>query len=72
MSVVEFQREPDAGVIELLESALERAKAGDLVEVVIVGNLPAEGGFLTLYSIADRWRLLGALEYAKHRVNLDG
>lgn len=62
---------PDQDVIDALETALEMARAGQLVEVVIVGNVKdADGpGYWRSAAFDDRWRLLGALEYAKDAVH---
>ena len=48
-----------------LRSAAERVERGDISELVIVMNDREENAFASWGMFEDRWRLLGALEYAK-------
>lgn len=63
--------EPDQDVIDVLEAALEMARAGNLVDVVVVGSVKdSDGiGYWRAAEYMDRWRILGALEYAKDGVH---
>lgn len=50
-----------------LESIIARARAGELTDMVMVCAGKDDEGMMTLRAteFQDRWRLLGALEYAK-------
>jgi len=54
-----------AGLIDLAD----RFEAGDITECVVVFNDREEAAFASWGSFDDRWRLLGALEYAKAGVH---
>lgn len=53
-----------------MEDIIAQAKRGEVVDIVVVcsGYFDGEPGFLRTTSFEDRWRLLGALEYAKQAV----
>ena len=57
--------------VDILSECLEMAKRGEFLDVVVVGNVnDADGlGFYRAAKFEDRWRLLGALEYAKDGVH---
>lgn len=57
-----------AEVIRVLEDALELAKDGTLVEIVMVGILDTEQVRVSYTPTMDMLRRLGALELAKHDV----
>ena len=64
-------RKPDEGTVANLEKLLERAKRGDITDVVIVGSSFGKDGepvYYSFTSVDDFWRLLAALEYAKAMV----
>lgn len=67
--IKQIERRVDPEMVEMLENVLADVKAGRLTDVVIVGNHIADGGFFRSAVFADRWRLLGALEYAKDGIN---
>ena len=48
-----------------LRDLADQIEAGDISDVVIVCNNTAENFFTSFGEFEDRWRLLGALEYAK-------
>ena len=66
--ITNLKREPDPEIIRMLEELLEMAKAGDLMEFVCVGNLTSDGAYVRHSVFKDRWRLLGAIEYAKSSI----
>lgn len=70
-NVTVLKREEDPFVVELLERWLARAKSGELRSVVLVGDvIDGDGpGYINAASFEDRWRMLGALEYAKFSMN---
>jgi hypothetical protein len=71
-NVVALKREADPFIVELLERWVDMAKAGRLQSVCIVGEAADdEDGpcYMNAASFDDRWRMLGALEYAKFNVN---
>jgi hypothetical protein len=53
----------------VLEEILEWARAGHVCDIVVVGNHAEDGEFFRNANFEDRWRMLGALEYAKDAVN---
>ncbi|MDG4650112.1 hypothetical protein P6F26_16815 [Roseibacterium sp. SDUM158017] len=63
--------QPDEEIIDLLELALEMAKQGVIQDVVVVASIKDEDGpaFWRGGEFNDRWRILGALEYAKDMVH---
>jgi hypothetical protein len=60
------KREEDA---RRLREIADRVEIGEISEFVIVANDRDEGSFMGVGSFDDRWRLLGAIEYAKHTVH---
>lgn len=60
------KRREDAG---RLREIADRVEAGEITEFAIVGNDREGGCFFTVGSFDDRWRLLGAIEYAKRAVD---
>lgn len=50
---------------ERLREIADLLESGDVTEVVVVYNNEAEKHFAKWGHFADRWRLIGALEYAK-------
>jgi len=53
---------------DLLRDIADRMEAGEIGELVVVYNHIAERCFASFGHFDDRWRLLGALEYAKQSV----
>ena len=51
-----------------LREMADQCESGELTEVVVVGCLGREGEYVQYGSFDDRWRLIGALEYAKNGV----
>lgn len=54
---------------EQVRQMADLIEAGEVTEYVIVANNPTQQHFMRIANIIDRWRLLGALEYAKDAVN---
>lgn len=52
-----------------LRDYANHVECGDITEFVFVANTKAEGCFMAHGSFDDRWRILGALEYAKQSVH---
>jgi uncharacterized protein YejL (UPF0352 family) len=59
--------EPDSDVISVLEKSLQRARAGDLRSVMVVGNLVGNAVY-TNYSSPDMVLLLGQMQYAANHI----
>jgi hypothetical protein len=60
------RRADDAQAIRDLADRIER---GDVRDFVVVANNLKDGVFISIGDFEDRWRILGALEYAKSTVN---
>ena len=58
-----LKRDADA-----IRSIADRYERGELIEIAIVCNDRAGGHFESFGVFTDRWRMLGAIEYAKHHV----
>ncbi|MAM60859.1 hypothetical protein [Maritimibacter sp. UBA3975] len=71
MNIVPIDKDVDADTVDLIETVLAMAKRGELRDVVVVGAVNDEDGtgFYRAASFSDRWRILGALEYAKEGVH---
>jgi hypothetical protein len=68
MTIVPIKSGPRADHLEAAEylrDLADRFEAGDISEAVIVLNDREGGHFESWGHFDDRWRLLGALEYAK-------
>lgn len=52
-----------------LRDLADRVEAGEVPEIVVVYSDRVENGFASWGDFEDRWRLLGALEYAKAGVH---
>lgn len=57
-----------AEMAEYLRELADRYETGAVSELAIVGNDREEGCFFQRGAFSDRWRLLGAIEYAKATV----
>lgn len=72
MKVVDFKPAVSENILEAagyLRELAERCEKGEILDVVVVSN-DAKGANLERYgAFTDRWRILGALEYAKSTVN---
>lgn len=60
------QRKDDA---EYLRQLADRVERGDIADIVIVFDDRVDQCFATYVNFTDRWRILGALEYAKNGVH---
>jgi hypothetical protein len=71
ISVAKLQKPICQETVDILSECLEMAKRGEFCDVVVVGNVNDNDGpgFYRASKFEDRWRLLGALEYAKDGVN---
>ena len=56
---------------DALRDIADQMEAGEISEIVIVYNDIAKRCFASFGQFEDRWRLLGALEYAKQSVPLE-
>lgn len=52
-----------------LRDYADQVESGSISEFVFVANQREDGCFLAHGSFDDRWRILGALEYAKNSVH---
>ena len=70
-AIAKLQKPVCQETVDILSECLEMAKRGEFTDVVVVGNINTsdELGFYRAAKFEDRWRLLGALEYAKAGVN---
>ena len=66
MSVVQLKRNGDPETANALREMADRVESGDIRDVVVVCNDAGENAFWRVGLFEDRWRLLGALEYAKY------
>lgn len=59
-------RRTDADVVQVLEVALEKARSGDLVSVLLIQEFP-DGQQVSWAGTADVVKMLGLMEYTKLR-----
>lgn len=52
-----------------LREIADEIESGDIADFVFVANHLKCGAFMVLGAFEDRWRILGALEYAKSTVH---
>lgn len=72
MKVVELQKPSDPRwkeAAEYLRELADRFESGDITECVVVLNDKVGNHFETWGHFDDRWRILGAIEYAKNTVH---
>lgn len=71
MTIRALPKQPDPEIVSLLEEYLDKAKKGEVFEIVIAASVNDEQGIAFTRSTVfeDRWRMLGALEYAKMAVH---
>ncbi len=67
-TVRKIERKPNPDMVRVIEDILEEAKAGRIVDIVIVGTSAEEGSAFDVMLCKDRWRLVGLIEHAKHSV----
>ena len=69
-SIAKLQKPVCQETVDILNECLEKAMRGEFLDIVVVGNVNDNNGlgFYRAAKFEDRWRLLGALEYAKHGV----
>jgi hypothetical protein len=65
-----LSKPPVPEVVEYLESALARAKAGEVNAILLVARDP-DGVTYATAGIDDRWTVLGWLQYASHKLMVD-
>lgn len=66
------EQKAQEGAVALLEEALAAAKAGKLLNVVVIGEgHDPEGApaYFCNHVNVDLWRLLGAIEYGKMQIH---
>jgi hypothetical protein len=70
-AITKLQKPVCQETVDILSECLAMAKRGEFLDVVVVGNVSDKNelGFYRCSSFKDRWRLLGALEYAKDGVH---
>lgn len=72
LSVIQdARRDERKGFADYLRELAERFEAGDVCNVIVVGNDVLDRCYFTSADFDDRWRMIGALEYAKLRM-IDG
>lgn len=71
---IPLKRPVDEDIVQLCSEMLERAKRGDISDVVIVAVIhdQEEPSFIKSAEFNDRWRILGALRYAEDAVLQSG
>ena len=72
MHVVEFKPVVDQGAVDVLERTLSLAKAGELKDVVVLGEQERAGVYHLELSFDDKWRALGALAWASVTISAAG
>jgi len=68
VNVQAFKRPGDPELAERLRELAEKVESGDVRDIVIVADDQGERVFWGMANFDDRWRLLGAIEYAKSKV----
>lgn len=73
MSVVSLSdhRRGDPDAARCLRDIADKVEAGEIVELIVVGNNIGECCYETFAIWEDRWRMLGAIENAKARILAD-
>lgn len=70
MSITPIPKQVNEDIVEVLEEMLKKAKAGEVVELVMCANLKDEhDGYFRFCNMEDRWRMVGALEYMKQSIH---
>lgn len=64
-------REPDPDLIRYLEAALERARSGEIVGVLMLQQDVTGCVRYTIANIKDRFKVLGFLSHAMHSLQED-
>lgn len=54
---------------DIFRETADRIESGAITEFVVVANDTEEGVFVSKGVFKDRWRILGALEYAKQTIH---
>lgn len=64
----------DSETVEVLQDLLAKAQRGEIRDFVVVCSVNDDesNGYLRHALYKDRWRLLGAIEYAKNAVLHEG
>lgn len=58
----------DEDVLQSIEELIAEARAGNVVDIMVVANDTKGKSFVRISDFEDGWRALGALEYAKSSV----
>lgn len=69
MIVTALKRPGDPELASRLRELADKVESGDVREVAVVADDQGERVFWGMANFDDRWRLLGALEYAKSKVH---
>jgi len=56
---------------DYLRELADRLEKGEVTEIVVVCNDVSGAAYESYVNFNDLWRLLGAIEYAKHKVNIE-
>ena len=74
IEVVSFARAKNGKpeVAEYLRELADMVDAGDVTDIVIVANNVSDNCYMRYANFDDRWKMLGAIEYAKDGVNHGG
>ena len=67
-TVVPLKRRGDKKFADLLRGYADDVESGAITDFVFVACHGEDGTFMRSSSFQDRWRMLGALEYAKSSV----
>jgi len=69
MATVEaFKRPGDPECASRLRDLADKVEAGDVRDVVVVADDQGERAYWCTVMFNDRWKILGALEFAKSKV----
>jgi len=68
MSVTAFKRPGDPETAERLREMADKVESGEVREIAVVADDQGEKMFWGITLFSDKWRMLGALEFAKAKV----
>lgn len=70
-NVTQISPSVDPALVEMLERLLADAKSGEIADAVVVSYRGKAGRFRVNYHVEDRWRAIGAMEWAKTAIGTD-
>lgn len=68
MTTIAFRRAGDPEMAQRLRELADKVENGDVREIAVVADDQGDHVFWGMANFDDRWRLLGALEFAKSKV----